>query len=317
MKRICILGGTGFVGRSLVNQLAQRNIAARVLTRNRQSAHHLFTIPDIDIFAPRSYSRDDLAAAMRGCDAVVNLVGVLHDRPSGEFERAHVTLATTVFEAAKLAGVKRVVHMSALGAAANPAPSNYLRSRHRGEAAAQAAMSTGLDVTVLRPSIIFGRYNPLLSLFTGMLKAAPVLPLAGADVPFQPIWVEDVARAFVECLVGVNAKQTIGQSYDLGGPQVLTLREVMRTFADAVGAKPLIIGLPAPIAALQATVFGLWPGRKPLMTRDNLASMKAKNTLDHGWPSVFGFQPSAMAPVVMQYLGQDNMQLRLQRFRRG
>jgi uncharacterized protein YbjT (DUF2867 family) len=303
--KILILGGTGFVARSLINQLAARNVDVKVLTRNRVSAHHLLTVPNIDIVEGSARDQATLVRAMADCDATVNLVGVLHDRPRGEFNRAHVELPKTVFAAAMQAGKPRVIHMSALGAN-EKGPSAYLRSRGGGEAAANAAMTSGLAVTVVRPSLIFGRDNPLLNLFINMMKVAPVVPLAG---------VEDVARAIIECLVGPTARQTIGQTYDLGGPQVMTLKEFMQTLAGAAGAKPWIVGLPGPVASIQATVFGLWPGKKPLMTRDNLASMRVDNVASTPWPSLLGFAPRSLIASATRTLGDAHLQHRLQGFR--
>ncbi len=311
IKKVCIFGGTGFVGRSLLNQLSSLGISARVFTRARASAKQILITPDIEIIEGHTDSAA-LKRAIQGCDAVINLVGVLHDRPKGEFQRAHVDLPKAIYSAAHDVGVSRIIHMSALGASTH-GNSHYLRSRGQGEDVALAEMSTA-KVTILRPSIIYGRYDKFTNLFAQMMQVLPAIPLAGADSKFQPIWVEDVARAILECLVGERATQTIGRSFDLGGPQVFTFKEVLQQVSAAIGKRRWVVGLPAPIATLQALAFEILPGA-PIMTRDNLASMKTPNVCAKAWPDIFSFMPAGMPAVITTYLGKNNLQPQYDSFR--
>jgi len=299
---ICVIGGGGFVGHHLCARLAAAGYRLRVPTRHRERVKQgLLELPAAEVFECNVLTPAGLDAALQGCDAVVNLVGILHERRKGDFDRVHGEFPGKVVEACRRHGIRRYLHMSALGAAPD-APSRYLRSRAAGEAAARKAAGDEVAMTVFRPSVIFGLGDSFLTLFAG-LSAIPVVPLAGADVEFQPVWVEDVARAIVE---SIERPETFGQTYELGGPDVFRLRELVRKAAQAAGNDPLIIGLPGPVATLQAMVFELLPG--PIMTRDNLASMRVPNVARGGWPEVFAPGPRALDAVLPSMLGaRDTM----------
>jgi NADH dehydrogenase len=294
--QITILGGTGFVGRALCRQLATAGHGLRVLTRKHAIAKPLWVLPALQVIETDVHDAQALRTHLAGSDAVVNLIGVLHDRPAGAFAQCHVDLPRKVFEAARSAGVPRVLHMSALGAS-DLGPSQYLRSRGRGELAAQAAMAD-LAVTVFRPSVIFGAEDRFTNLFAQLLRIAPILPLAGADVRFQPVWVEDVARALTLALAdpGTHAK-----TYELGGPAILTLREIVEAVAHARGRPARVLGLSPGIARLQARLMEWLPG-PPLLTRDNLASMSVDNVCGR-WPLIFSPGPTPLAAVLARTLG--------------
>lgn len=294
MKRhtICILGGGGFVGHELCSRLAAAGHRLRIPTRRRERVKPgLIELPTAEVFDCDVATAEGLDRAIAGCDVVINLIGILHERRRGDFDRIHGELPGQVVEACRRHGVGRYLHMSALGAAAD-APSRYLRSRAAGESAALAAAGDAVHVTTFRPSVIFGRGDSFLSLFA-RLAALPLLPLAGAEVEFQPVWVEDVARAMA---TSIDLPSTWGQTYELGGPEVFRLRELVQLAARAAGHDPVIVGLPEPLAQLQAMLFEHLPG--PIMTRDNLASMRVPNVARGGWPAVFAPAPRPVGLVL-------------------
>lgn len=311
IRSVCLLGGSGFVGRHVAMQLAARGITARVPTRNRERAkEELILLPTAEVFNADVHDDAALSRAVRGADAVVNLVGVLHDQGGNGFRRNHEALPARVVRACQSEGVRRLVHVSAL-AAAPDAPSEYLRSKARGEAAVEAGGEAGLDVTILRPSVIFGRGDGFLNLFAGLARLFPVLPLGGAHARFQPIWVEDVARAVVHCL---HDPATAGQRHDLCGPGVYTLAELVRIACECSGLKRRVVPLPPSLAMLQAAVLEHLPGR--LMTRDNVRSMAVDNVCGCGFPACFGFQPTPLEAVAPAYLGMRTPRARYD-FMRG
>ncbi|MGE4112185.1 MAG: complex I NDUFA9 subunit family protein, partial [Burkholderiales bacterium] len=280
---ICIIGGSGFVGRHLCQQLAGRGYRVRVPTRDRERAKVLTLLPTVEVMVADVHDPAALAAAIRGCDAVINLVGVLHDgRGTGGFGGAHVELARKVVAACRDAGVRRLLHMSAL-AAAPDAPSNYLRSKGEAE---HLVLDSGLDVTVFRPSVIFGPEDNFLNLFAGLLRMFPVLPLAGHKARFQPVYVGDVAAAFVRSLAD---RTTFGGRYDLCGPKRYSLRELVAWVGATTGCRRPIIGLGRTLSLLQAAAMEVLPVR--LMTRDNLRSMQVDSVCDCAFP--FGIKPQA------------------------
>ena len=227
-------------------------------------------------------------------------MAILHGRPD-DFEHAHVDLCQRLAEDCVKVGVKRVVHVSALGVGDDPtaAPSHYLRTKAEGE---QALCVNGLDLTVLRPSVIFGAHDRFFNLFAALQRVFPVMPLAGGEARFQPVWVEDVAAALVRCLA--DPAVSVGRTFELGGPEVCTLAEIVKLAGRWSGnARPV---LPMPVAAgrLQAAAMALLPG-EPLMSADNLDSMKVPNVLSGGLPGLeaLGVSPAAMSAVVPAYLG--------------
>ena len=193
MKKVLVLGGSGFVGRHVCEKLNQQQIHVTVLTRRRENARHLQMLPLVDVIEVVSLDSGSLAAQLPGHDAVVNLIAILHGSEAA-FEKAHVALPTALVSACQTSGVRRVVHISALGAAPD-SPAMYQRSKARGEAVLR---ESGLDVTLLRPSVIFGAEDKFLNTFAQLQQLFPVIPLASAEARFQPVWVEDVATAVVE-----------------------------------------------------------------------------------------------------------------------
>lgn len=307
MKRVLLLGGTGFVGRHVCERLARLHWPMTVLTRRAANAAPIQHLPRLTVLEGNVHDEATLRQHLAGHDAVINLVAILHGSPA-DFERTHVELPAKLARACLTVGVKRMLHISALGAdpaAAETAPSRYLRSKSHGEAALQAAARQGLQLTVLRPSVIFGADDHFLNLFAALQHTFPVMPLAGADARFQPVWVEDVAQAAAHCL---QDARTIGQTYELCGPRVYTLRELVQLAGRSAGIRQgrgrPVIALPESLGRLQAALMELAPGQ-PLMSRDNLDSMKVDNVAT-GRVSGFdalGITPTGPAAVAPAYLG--------------
>ena len=296
MKKVLVLGGTGFVGRHLCEKLNRAHMAVTVPTRQPLSARKLGTMPLIRVAQANIHDGDTLTALLRGHDAVVNLVAILHGNAAA-FERAHVTLAHTLAQACTAAGVRRLVHVSALGAAED-APSMYQRSKARGEAVLRAAP---LDLTVLRPSVIFGADDQFLNLFARLQAAFPFMPLAGAGTRFQPVWVEDVATAIMRALA---QHSSIGKTFEACGPEVLTLAELVQLAGRASGHPRPVLPLPHALGWCQALAMECLPGQ-PLMSRDNLASMQVDNVASGQLPGLdaLGIAPAAVSTVAPTYLG--------------
>ncbi|MFY8084865.1 MAG: complex I NDUFA9 subunit family protein [Rubrivivax sp.] len=298
--QIAVLGGTGFVGHAVCEQLVERSGGAGgrivVPTRRRRHGLALQSLPTVQLVQANVHDDRDLARVLAGCDAVVHLVAILHGSEA-DFQRVHVQLPRRVAAACKAAGVRRVVHVSALGAAPD-APSRYLRSKAAGE---QVWRESGLDVTVLRPSVIFGARDRFLNLFAQLQVLAPFVPLGGAQARFQPVWVEDVAQAVVRCL---DRPATIGQVFECAGPQQFTLADLVRLAGRLSGHPRPILPLPGGLARLQALVMEWLPG-EPLMSRDNVDSMKVPNVATAGQPGLaaLDIEASAVEGVAAGYLG--------------
>jgi uncharacterized protein YbjT (DUF2867 family) len=318
MKNILVLGGTGFVGREVCEQLHRLGWRITVPTRRARNATAVQHLPRVTVLEADVHDEAQLTSLLRGHDAVVNLVAILHGNETA-FERTHVALPATLARACAAAGVRQVVHISALGVSPD-GPSRYQRSKARGEAVlAEGAKRSGLNLSILRPSVIFGAGDRFLNLFAQLQSVFPFMPLAGPNARFQPVWVGDVARAVVVCLQ--NDAVPMGgrvQVFECAGPQVFTLGELVR-IAGRYGsqARPLL-PLPMAIGRLQALMMELTPG-EPLMSRDNLDAMKTPNVASGGYPGLkdLGIAPAALEPVAASYLGQQGGRSRLLALRRG
>lgn len=295
-RRVLVLGGTGFVGRSLCERLVRDGWTVRVPTRRLAHGRALQVLPTIELLQADVHDPAALKALLADCDAVVNLVAILHGSVPA-FERVHVTLPQQLAAACAAAGVRRLVHVSALGVGPG-APSNYLRSKTAGEA---ALTSAGLALTLIRPSVIFGAADRFLNLFARLQAVAPVMPLAGADARFQPVWVEDVAGAIVKALA---RRDSLGQVVEAAGPGVYTLADLVRLAGRWAGHERPVIPLPMALGRLQAGLMSLLPG-EPLMSADNLDSMRVPNVATGTLPGLaaLGVEPTALEAVAPFYLG--------------
>jgi len=286
-QNFLVIGGAGFVGRHLVAELAARGARVTVPTRRRDRARHLILLPTVDVVEADLRDPAGFAALAAGRDVVVNLAGILH---GPDFKQAHVELAQAAVNACRRAGVRRLLHVSALGADPE-APSQYLRSKGIGERAVLAA--DDLASTVFRPSVIFGPEDQFLNQFAFLSGLFPVLALPKADARFQPVYVGDVVKAM---LAALESPESAGKRYDLCGPREYRLRELMEFVCAVTRRKRLVIGLPDGLAYLQAWTMEWLPVK--LLTRDNLLSMRVPSVCDCAFP--FGMQPAALedaAPV--------------------
>jgi uncharacterized protein YbjT (DUF2867 family) len=289
-ENVLVLGGSGFIGRHLVAELARRGIRVTVPSRRRERAKHLILLPTVDVVETDITAPGVLERLAAGRDAVINLVGILH---GPDFERAHVELPLAIVAACRAGGVPRLLQISALGASSD-APSSYLRSKGAGEQAVLAAAD--LDVSVFRPSVVFGPEDRFLNTFALLARFFPVLAIACPRARFQPVYVGDVVRAMLTALGDADAR---GQRYELGGPRTYTLKELVKYVCAVTGRRRLIIGLPDSLSYLQALALEWSPG--PLMTRDNYYSMKMPSVCA-GEPLPFGLVPRALEAIAPTYL---------------
>ncbi|HVB49979.1 MAG TPA: complex I NDUFA9 subunit family protein [Burkholderiales bacterium] len=316
LDNILVVGGSGFVGRHLVAALAARGARVTVPARRRERARELILLPTVDVVEADVNQPAVLQRLAEGCDAVINLVGILHGRRGRanergqndygpDFAHSHVELPQAIVAACRAAGVTRLLHMSALGASLE-APSEYLRSKGVGERAVLAA--DDLEVTVFRPSVIFGPGDGFLSLFARLARFLPAIPLACPEARFQPVYVGDVAQAFIAAL---DEHAAFGQRYDLCGPKRYTLRELVEYVCALSGHRRLVIGLPDRLSYLQARLMEWGPG--PLMTRDNYRSMQVPSVCDCALP--FGMRAAALETVAPSYLAPSARRERYDRMR--
>ncbi|MCD0504311.1 complex I NDUFA9 subunit family protein [Bordetella petrii] len=301
--RILLIGGTGFIGRHVAARLAARGNFLMVPTRQYGRGRDLQLLPTVTITETDVHDDDALDRLLHECDAVINLAGILHGgrgQPYGAgFARVHVQLPQRVAQACRRRGVRRLLHMSALGADAS-GPSMYLRSKGDGEAAVRAVYADWPEgaCTIFRPSVVFGPDDHLTTLFARLARWLPVIPLAGAGARMQPVYVGDVAAAFEAAL---GNSHTAGGTYELCGPQVHTLGEIVRLCALWSGHPRPVYAMPMGMARLQAMLFECLPG-DPLISRDNLASLSVDNVCSGPMPPELGVAPLSMEAVVPGYL---------------
>jgi NADH dehydrogenase len=311
---ILVIGGSGFIGRHIVNRLVDRGVKVTVPVRRRARAGHMIMLPTVDVVEADVHDDAALARLTRGRDAVINLVGILQGSrgtPYGpEFARAHAELPRRIVAQCTAAGVRRYLHMSALGADSK-GPSMYQRSKGDGEAAVRAA---ALDWTIFQPSVVFGPEDRFLNTFASLAKVAPVLPIAHAGARFQPVFVGDVADAFVNAL---DNPRTYRRVYELVGPKIYTLRELVQFATRASGRPRPVIGLPDALGRAQAIMMELAPG-EPMMSRDNLDSMQRDNVASaqpHTPAPELGIAFTPMEAEAVAYLSGQTARARLGTFR--
>ena len=311
-KRIAILGGSGFVGGHLVAALTREGFETRVFTRRRSRSRSLLVMPTCEVIETDVHRASNLDTHLAGCDAVVNLTGILneHARSGDRFRDVHAELPGKLAGACRRHRIERMLHMSALGVDAG-APSEYLRTKFHGEEAAHAAEADGIAVTSFRPSVIFGPGDSFFNRFAGLLALSPfVFPLACPQARFAPVYVEDVVRAFV---VALGDDATAGRRYELCGPRAYTLRELVAYTARVTGRRRLIVGLGDRLSRLQGQVLERVPG-KPFST-DNYLSTKSDSVCSNNGLERLGIAPRSVESIVPGYLGASERNSWLGRLR--
>lgn len=295
-----VFGGSGFIGRYVVKRLAARGQIVRVAVRDPEAALYLKpagAVGQVVLLSAAVQQEDAVRRAVDGAELVVNLVGILAERRSGDFQRVHAEGAGRVARLAAAAGAKRLVHLSAIGA--DPAsPSRYGSSKAAGEQAVRAAFPAA---TILRPSLVFGPDDALFNRFATMAQLLPVMPVLCGATSFQPVYVGDVADAVLAALTDANAA---GKLFELAGPRALTMRDLLAYVLEQTGRKRPLVPVPMAIAGMQAALLELLPGRFKLLTRDQLRMLERDNLPTVGVPGLaeLGVVPTPMELVVPEYL---------------
>ncbi len=305
--RILVIGGTGFLGRCVVGRLVAAGHEVHVPTRRLANARELQVHPTVTVMQADVHNDVALQSLVSECDAVINLVGILHSRPGQpfgpDFDRAHVQLPKRIAAACLHHHIRQFLHVSALGASAT-GPSGYLRSKAAGEHVIREAYASHSSdheagsFTFFRPSVIFGPEDHFMNMFARLARFFPVLPLAGTRARMQPVFVVDVAKAIVNTLDNPRAA---GKTYDLAGPRSYSLGELVGLAALWSGHPRPVIEMPMSIGRMQAWMFECLPG-EPLMSRDNLDSLTVDNLSDGPISPDLGIVPTPLESVTPVYL---------------
>jgi NADH dehydrogenase len=301
LARVVVFGGSGFIGRYVVKRLAAAGHPVRVACRDIERAKFLKPMGAVGQISPMLTNvrfPETVAAACEGMDWVVNLVGILYQSGAQHFDSVQAEGAGTIAKAATAAGASKLVHVSAIGADPD-SESLYAQSKAAGEAAVKAAFPTA---TIMRPSVVFGPEDDFFNRFANLARLSPVLPLIdGGHTKMQPVYVGDVADAICKALVD---DACAGETYELGGPRILTMKEIMEYTLAEAGMKRLLLPLPSAIAAIQASLLELLP--TPPLTRDQLKLLAHDNVVSDGAKSFADLEitPTPVEAVVPRYLGR-------------
>jgi NADH dehydrogenase len=310
IQRVALIGGSGFVGRHITQRLRSRGFQCRVITRHPQRHRELRTIAEVVGADP--FDRDQLVAALHGCDAAVHLIGILNSNgKKRSFRRMHVELVENVVAACHEAKIVRLLHMSALNADQSRGSSHYLRSKGEGENRAHTLGQPGIAVTSFRPSVIFGPDDSFLNRFASLLKIPGPLPLACPDALLSPVFVGDVADAFANAL---QDRRTFGHHYELCGPETYTLEQLVRFIAQHTGRRKLIIRLPDWTARFQAAILQYFPG-KPF-TPDNYDSLRTPSVCQNDGLAALGVTATSLQNAGVRFLKKADRNQRRYALRR-
>lgn len=300
MKNVCIFGGTGFLGRYITQELARSGYRIKVATRMPEAAYDLKPSGNVGQVVPFQCDykeAESIEAAIKDCDVVINLVGILFEKGKNKFTRVHAELPKVIAEISARHDVKKFIHVSAMGI--DESKSKYAASKVEGEKAIKKQFP---NVTILRPSVVFGPGDSFFNMFAKLAVLLPALPLiGGGKTKFQPVYVDDIAKA-IGVIVNEPNNEYEGQTYALGGPEVVTFKEIYQRLFTQINRKRALISLPWPIAKLQGAVFSLMP--KPLLTKDQVVSLETDNIIRNGDKTFkdLGIIPTAMAAVLPDYL---------------
>ena len=297
-----MLGGSGFVGRHLIGKLVKLGYFVKVPSRDRERHRELLVLPTVSVNTTDIYNTDELNEQLSGVDIVINLVGILNQGGrNNSFKETHVELTRNIVSACQKNGITRLLHMSALNADAGKGVSEYLRTK--GEAEDVAHQAEGINVTSFRPSVIFGMDDNFFNRFATLLKIIPsVFPLACPNSKFAPVYVGDVVECFAQA---IDNKETFNQRYELCGPDVYSLKQLVQYTAKQIGVKKPVWGLGNGLSSIQATMMGFLPG-KPF-SRDNYKSLQVDSICDDEFPAVFKVEPSSVETVMSKYLAKKNL----------
>lgn len=312
-KHICIVGGSGFVGRAIARVASERGYRVTIACRHPERARDLM-VKGVRLVKADVVDGQGLEQAVHGADCVINLVGILFEKGRYSFEAVHLHGTDHLLAACERAHTRRYLHMSALGAD-TASPSTYARTKAEAEERVrQAGLNRGLGWTIFRPSVIYGAGDSFFNRFRQLSSLPFVLPVIGGNTRFQPVWIEDVARAFVAC---IGNRHTTGRSYELGGPKSYSLRELLAMFMQALGRRRLLLNVPQPIAEVMAALLRFLP--TPPLTPDQLKLLQRDNVVDgEPFPAIFG-TPAALEEVLPTLLSGSQatrLQQRLDRYRR-
>lgn len=309
LKKICVLGGTGFVGRHLLNRLVHPKLKIVVPSRHPERHRSLLVLPNVQTIKADIHNQDTLTQLVEGCDAVINLVGILNESYNNKFEQAHVSLVEKLINACRTKGVFRVLHMSALNANKANVQSTYLKTK--GLAERQLLGATDLNVTIFRPSVIFGTDDSFFNRFARLLDWIPCcFPLACPNAKFAPVWVNDVVEVMAQSL---ENKTTFGQSYNLCGTKTYTLKALVELTAQMMGLKRYVIGLNDNFSKLQARFMEFVP-TKPF-SLDNYWSLQTDSVCEQDDFAFFNIQPASLEVIVPSYFKPTHQRAKYVDFR--
>ena len=301
--KVCILGGSGFVGSELCARLAALGYSVKLLTRHENKCRHLKVLPALSVVQIANYTSEAIAANSKDCDVLINLIGILNEKGNSgkEFHHVHVGITRAALHACEVSGIQRLLQMSALNADPN-GPSHYLRSKGKAENYLKTFCDKEIKVTIFKPSVIFGEGDSFLNRFAQLLKLTPgIFPLACANARFAPVYVGDVVKKFA---ASINDEGSFGASYNLCGPNEYSLKELVQYTANICGSHCKVIGLPKSLSRIQAKLLEHFPG-KPFSI-DNFNSLSIDSTCHQATPCTTSLQ--AIAPT---YLGKNDFSLHL------
>jgi NADH dehydrogenase len=315
-QTVCILGGTGFVGLRLASHLVAQGYSVRIPTRSRPRNRRLLVLPSVELVEADIHDERVLTRVLNGAQVAINLVGILNEKghDGSGFHAAHAALVEKLIRACQECGVSRLLQMSALKANAERGPSHYLRTKGIAENTIKSLAGNELRYTIFQPSVIFGPGDSFTNRFAGLLKIAPLFPLAKPKSRLAPVYVEDVVSAFCAALID---PQTHGRTYQLCGPETFTLQEIVTDLARVLGIKRVVIGLPDSLSRLQAWAMDYLVPGKPF-SLDNYRSLSVASVCTENGLAALGITATSMGAVVPSYLGaRDRHQQVLARLRRS